>query len=615
MIASFSERLKQKLDALPAKPGVYLFKDKKGQVIYIGKALVLRNRVRSYFQDPQDRDLKTRRLINCIDDLEIILTDSEVEALILEANLVREYRPRYNINLKDDKSFPYIRITREAFPRIFPTRRVIRDGSRYFGPYTDVRIMRELLRTVHRLFRVRTCALALTPDSIAGKKHKICLDYHIQRCTGPCEGHISQQEYQQTIDDVAAFIAGRSRLVAEELQRRMQAAAADLRFEEAARLRDQLNSLAIFQQRQKVVDSALVDRDLIAFAAEADDACCVVFKVREGKIIGRQHFYLNHVQDEPVPAIGAAFIQQYYLNEGDIPAEIMLPVSLGEGMEALQEWLSHKRGSPVLCLAPVRGEKAQLLRMCEKNARLLLLEYRIEKEKAADFIAASVQALQKDLHLTVPPKRIECFDISNIQGTDPVASMVCFINGKPQRSEYRRFRIRSQQTPDDFAMMREAVGRRYRRLKAENKPMPELILIDGGKGQLHAALEALQLAGISDQPVIALAKRLDEVFKPGLADAQNIPKGSGALHLLQRARDEAHRFAVTYHRKLRRRRTLHSELQAIQGLGPARRDVLLRHFGSLKRIKAATLEQLKAVRCIPVPLAEKIYHGFHTEGK
>jgi len=615
MTFSLPESLKQKLDALPTKPGVYLFKDKKGQVIYIGKALVLRNRVRSYFQDPQDRDVKTRRLVSRIDDLEIILTDSEVEALILEANLIREYRPHYNINLKDDKSFPYIRITQEPFPRIFPTRRVIRDGSRYFGPYTDVRIMRELLRTVHRLFRVRTCALALTPDSIAAKKYKICLDYHIQRCTGPCEGHISQQEYQQTVDDVAAFISGRSRRVTEELQRRMQAAAADLRFEEAARFRDQLNSMEIFQQRQKVVDSAQVDRDLIAFAVEADDACCVVFKVREGKIIGRQHFYLTHVQNEPVAAIGAAFLQQYYLNEGDIPAEIMLPVSLGEGMEAMQEWLSDKRGSPVVCLSPLRGEKAQLLRMCERNARLLLLEYKTQKEKSADFIAASVQALQKDLHLAVPPKRIECFDISNIQGTDPVASMVCFVNGKPQRSEYRRFRIRSKQTPDDFAMMREAVGRRYRRLKAENKPMPELILIDGGKGQLNAALEALQLAGIADQPVVALAKRLDEVFKPGLADAQNLPKGSGALHLLQRARDEAHRFAVTYHRTLRRGRTLHSELQTIQGLGPARRNVLLRHFGSLKLIKAATLEQLKAVKGIPLPLAEKIYNGFHTEGK
>ncbi len=611
MLKNLAENLQQKLDALPKKPGVYLYKDKKGQVIYIGKALVLRNRVRSYFQDLPDRDVKTQRLVSRIADLETIITDSEVEALILEANLVREYKPHYNINLKDDKSFPYIRITNEPFPRIFPTRRVIRDGSRYFGPFTDVRPMRDLLKTVKKLFLVRSCNLALTPESIADGKHKICLDYHIKKCQGPCEGFISQEEYRLTIELVAAFIAGRGKRVQEELKNRMQQASAALKFEEAARLRDQLNSLEMFQQRQKVVDAGLADRDLIAFTAEEDDACCVVFKVREGKIIGRQHFYMNHVEGEAPESIGAAFLEQYYLNVQDIPPEVLLPNSLGESMPSLAEWLTQKRGEVVALTVPVRGDKAQLIKMCVKNAQLLLAELKLQKEKTADFIAGSVQALQNDLQLSKTPMRIECFDISNIQGTDPVASMVCFVNGKAARSEYRRFHIRSKETPDDFAMMREAVGRRYQRLVNEKKPMPDLILIDGGKGQLSAALEALQKVGITQQPIVALAKRLDEVYKPGMADPQNIRRDSSGLRLLQRTRDEAHRFAVTYHRKLRTKRTLHSALQAIEGLGPARRDALLRHFGSVKKVKSATVDELKAVKGIPEKLAEKIFRHFN----
>jgi len=615
MIPGLPENLTAKLEHLAKKPGVYLFKDKNGQVLYIGKARVLRHRVRSYFQENPDRDVKTQRLVSRICDLETILTDSEVEALILEANLVREYKPRYNINLKDDKSFPYIRVTHEPFPRIFPTRTVIRDGSGYFGPYTDVATMRELLKTVKRLFQVRSCNLALTPEGIAEKKFKICLDYHIKKCQGPCEGLITQQEYQQTIEYVAAFISGHSSRVQQELTVRMQEAAALRKYEEAARLRNLLNALDMFQQRQKVVDPALADRDLVAFAAEEDDACCVVFKVREGKIIGRQHFFMNNVQGETPIDLVTAFLQQYYLNTQDIPAEILLPISLEEGTAAMQQWLSQKRNEAVELTVPVRGEKAQLLQMCARNAQLLLAELKLQKEKAADFIAGSVLALQKELHLTVPPKRIECFDISNIQGTDPVASMVCFINGKSMRSEYRRFRIRSKETPDDFAMMREVVDRRYRRLQAEHLPMPDLILIDGGKGQLNAALEALHHLNLADQPIIALAKRLDEVFLPGLPDPQNIHKGSSALALLQRARDEAHRFAVTYHRKLRAKRTLNSALQAIEGLGPARRDTLLRHFGSMKKIQTATLEELRAVKGIPENLAIKIHLLFHSEGR
>ena len=610
---SLPEKLREKLDNLARKPGVYLFKDRKGEILYIGKAVVLRQRVRSYFQDGHDKDYKTQRLVSRIVDLETIITDSEVEALILEANLVREYKPRYNINLKDDKSFPYIRVTNEPFPRIFPTRKVVRDGSRYFGPYTDVQTMRELLKTIKRLFPVRSCNLQLSQESIERGKFKVCLDYHIKKCQGPCQGLVSQDEYRHTIEYVVSFIAGRSRRVVDELNARMQTAAQALRFEEAARLRDQLNALEIFTQKQKVVDGTLQDRDILAMAIHEDDACCVVFKVREGKVIGRQHFFMSHVEGEELLSVQNAFMEQYYLHTDDIPGEILVPEQPGEEGTAMRNWLAQKRNGPVELLVPQRGDKAQLLKMCQRNAQLLLDELRLQREKSADFVAGSVKALQADLRLPKTPVRIEAFDISNIQGTDPVASMVCAVNGKAMRSEYRRFRIRSKDTPDDFAMMHEAVSRRYRRLLAEQKPFPDLILIDGGKGQLNAALEALKQAGVHDQPIIALAKRLDEVFIPGVAESQMIRRESSGLRLLQRIRDEAHRFAITYHRALRHKRTIHSDLQTISGLGPARRDALLRHFGSIKKIKTASVEELQTVIGIPAGLAREIYGYFHPE--
>ena len=610
---SLPEKLREKLDNLARKPGVYLFKDRKGEILYIGKAVVLRQRVRSYFQDGHDKDYKTQRLVSRIVDLETIITDSEVEALILEANLVREYKPRYNINLKDDKSFPYIRVTNEPFPRIFPTRKVVRDGSRYFGPYTDVQTMRELLKTIKRLFPVRSCNLQLSQESIERGKFKVCLDYHIKKCQGPCQGLVSQDEYRHTIEYVVSFIAGRSRRVVDELNARMQTAAQALRFEEAARLRDQLNALEIFTQKQKVVDGTLQDRDILAMAIHEDDACCVVFKVREGKVIGRQHFFMSHVEGEELLSVQNAFMEQYYLHTDDIPGEILVPEQPGEEGTAMRNWLAQKRNGPVELLVPQRGDKAQLLKMCQRNAQLLLDELRLQREKSADFVAGSVKALQADLRLPKTPVRIEAFDISNIQGTDPVASMVCAVNGKAMRSEYRRFRIRSKDTPDDFAMMHEAVSRRYRRLLAEQKPFPDLILIDGGKGQLNAALEALKQAGVHDQPIIALAKRLDEVFIPGVAESQMIRRESSGLRLLQRIRDEAHRFAITYHRALRHKRTIHSDLQTISGLGPARRDALLRHFGSIKKIKTASVEELQTVKGIPAGLAREIYGYFHPE--
>ncbi|MBN2356792.1 excinuclease ABC subunit C [candidate division KSB1 bacterium] len=607
------EKLQEKLDHLSRNPGVYLFKDHRGDVIYVGKAKILRNRVRSYFQVSRVPDLKTSRLVEKIADFETIVTDSELEALILEANLVKEYRPRYNINLKDDKSFPYIRVTNEPFPRLFATRKIVRDGSRYFGPYTDVASMRELLKTIKRMFPIRSCNFNLTPENIAAKKFKICLDYHIKKCHGPCEGLINREEYGQIIDYVVGFILGKSNRVVEEIKHRMQEAATNRRFEQAARLRDQLQTIEAFRMRQKVVDANLRERDIIALAKDDADACCVVFRLREGKIIGRQHFYLNGIEDEDASAITAAFIKQFYALNNEVPAEILLPAALGDEKSPIQAWLSQKRKGAVELTAPVRGEKAQLIRMCEKNAGLLLQELLLQKEKNKDYVPGSVQALQRDLHLDKLPVRIEAFDISNIQGTDPVASMVCFINGKAQRSQYRRFRIRSKAAPDDFAMMREVVGRRYKRQLQEKGELPDLILIDGGKGQLNAALQALRELHIAELPIAALAKRLDEIYLPGSADPVNVRRDSAGLRLLQRLRDEAHRFAVTYHRTLRKRRTLLSELQSIEGVGAVRRNLLIRHFKSVAKLKNASSKDIATVEGISQSLAEKIWHFYHPQ--
>jgi len=607
------KKLVDKLSNLPKKPGVYLYKNRKGEIIYVGKAKVLRNRVRSYFQNGRAYDAKLERLVSQIADMETIITDSEVEALILEANLIKEYKPRYNINLKDDKSYPYIRVTNEPFPRIFPTRKIVKDGSRYFGPYTDVKSLRSLLKTIKSIFPIRSCKYKLTEETISKKKYKLCLDYHIHKCEGPCEGLVSRDEYNRMIEHVVNFIQGKSTRVIDDIRKQMEDSAAALKFERAAFLRDQLEKVKVFQQRQKVIDPTFVDRDIVALASEDGDSCCVVFKVRDGKVIGRQHFYLNGTEYESEAAVASAFVTQYYLKADFIPKEIYLSTDLGEETVPIQNWLSQKRQSKVSLTVPQRGQKARLVKMCQKNAALLLEELKLQKMQSADYVAKSVQALQKDLRMQKPPKVIEAFDISNIQGTDPVASMVCFVNGRPNKSAYRKFKIKSKATPDDFAMMREAVRRRYARLLKEKKDLPDLILIDGGKGQLSAALDALKSLEITDQPIIALAKRLDEVFVPGSSEPQNIRRDSAGLRLLQRVRDEAHRFAITFHRKRRKKRTLNSELLAIPGVGPARMKQLIKNFGSVKRVKEASLEELEKVDSITKAVAKKVYQHFHSQ--
>ncbi|MCI0512637.1 excinuclease ABC subunit UvrC [candidate division KSB1 bacterium] len=602
--------LQEKLEHLPTQSGVYLFKDKNSTIIYIGKAKILRNRVRSYFQESRDKGPKLQRLVSQVADLEWIVTDSEIEALILEANLVKEYAPRYNVNLKDDKSFPYIRITNEPFPRLFPTRKIIRDGSDYFGPYTDVKSLRDLLKTIKKIFPLRNCNLELTEKNIQAGKFKVCLNYHIYRCLGPCEGHISAAEYTPIVKDVRNFINGRDRQVIQELTRRMQVFAENLEFEKAARLRDQISFIEQLQYKQKVVTPDLGDRDIVALALQDDAACAALFRVRDGKILGKQHFYLSGVAEENSPAVLAFFIKQYYLKTDFLPAEIFLPEEIEEQVE-IEAWLQSKFKQSVKLTVPKIGEKARLVSMCAQNAKLQLGELILQKMKAKDYMPQSVKALQRDLGLAKPPVRIEAFDISNIQGTDPVASMVTFLNGQPHKSDYRRFKIQTKATPDDFAMMAEVIQRRYHRLLQANQPFPDLILVDGGKGQLNAALHSLKALGIENQPIVALAKRLDEVFVPNLSDPQNIPRVSAGLHLLQHVRDESHRFAVNFHRQLRKKRTISSQLDQIPGIADKRRQLLLKHFGSVQQIKAASLPALTEVPGLPVKLAQKIYDFFH----
>ena len=598
--------LKNKLANLPAKPGVYLFKNKADKILYVGKAKVLRNRIRSYFQKSRPFDPRMQILVKKIADLEFIITDSEVEALILEANLIKKHKPRYNVDLKDDKSYPFIRITKEDFPQVFTTRKIIRDGSTYFGPYTNVKDMRYALATLKRLFTIRSCKFNLNSNAVTQKKVPLCLEYYIKKCQGPCQGLQDISNYQKTIEKVRQFLKGKTNYLLSELKEEMKSLAARQKYEEAAAVRNNIEALEKYRNSQKVVMSDDLDRDLFALAQEDDDACAVVFKIREGKIVGRMHYYLRGVLHKNESEVLEHFVNQYYSNTDELPREIFLPLEI-EGIPVIEKWLSEQSIREIKIFIPRIGEKKKLMDMCTKNARFLLEELKIQRAMAGSTIPYVVKSLQRDLNLDSPPFRIECFDISNIQGRDPVASMVCFIDGKPRKSEYRKFKITSLDTPDDFAMMREVVKRRYSRLLREKKQMPDLILVDGGKGQLSSTLSVLIELNLREQPVIGLAKRLEEIFLPGIPDAQMLPKTSSSLKLLQSIRDEAHRFAITYHRTLRKKRTISSALDKIPGIGPSRRNQLLKSFGSVKAIRGSNPGEIHKKSGIPVKLAEIVH--------
>jgi len=607
--------LDEKLNNLPTVPGVYQFKDNEGTVLYVGKAKILRSRVRQYFHKSRVLEPRIAMMVEKVSDVEIITTDSEVEALILEANLIKSKRPRYNVSLKDDKSYPYIVITNEPYPRVFVTRRVSRDGSRYFGPYTDVHTMRSALKTVRDIFMIRSCNFHIDKEFIERKKTRVCLDYHIKKCEGPCEGLVSEERYNQMIDHVGQVLLGKSTSVIESLDVQMRSAAADLKFEDAAVFRNRLRELEVYSSNQKIVDVELHDRDIIAVAAEGDDACGVVFKIREGKVLGRQHYYIGKVEGKSESEVIEALVQRYYLESNDVPSEVVLSSPIESG-EAAKEWLSGQKGKPVDVVVPVEGELAKLVSMCRKNAKYLLDELKLQKMKREDFIPHAVQSLQRDLRLPNPPRRIECFDISHLQGTETVASMVVFEDGRPKKSEYRKFKIRSAaegNIVDDFASMREVIRRRYSRVLEEQLPLPDLIMVDGGKGQLSSACEVLRELSLQSQPIISLAKRLEEVFVPDESDPVPIPKSSSALRLLQQVRDEAHRFAITFHRSLRDKRTLQTELDLIGGVGKKRAKELLEAFGSVQGVKFATETQLSEI--VGEKVASKIREYFEEPVK
>ena len=601
------ERIDGVVGLMPREPGVYIMKGEDGQIIYIGKAKVLRSRVQQYFR-PQANDGRRqfRALVRSVRDLEYIVTDTELEALILESNLIKTHKPRYNISLKDDKKYPYIRITKERFPRIVVTREVVKDGSRYLGPYTDVKAMRRMLETMHRLFRIRSCHYDLPKANV-----RVCLDYEIKRCDGPCEGLIVAEAYQKIIAEAVLFLTGRHRQVMTVLKERMKRAAAALKYEEAAIYRDRIRALEQAASRQKVVSNGLTDWDAIAIAREDDEACGVVMEVRDGRLIGRQNYFIGGVLDASKEEVVSAFVQLFYATATFVPKEVCLPCDI-EDRETVLDWLSERARAGVEIRLPQRGDKFRLMKMAENNARLLLTERRLKRENRRSQAPAAVLALQRDLHLEKAPRWIEAVDISNIQGSDPVASLVCFVDGRARKREYRHFKITGIEGPNDFAMMQQVVTRRFKRLIEENKPFPDLLLVDGGKGQLSSAVAALRALGIADQPVVGLAKRLEEVFLPGLPNAQNIPKTSSSLKLLQMLRDESHRFAIAHHRKLRQKRTLTSELDDIPGVGPSRRKALLKHFGSVKRVREATVEDVAQVKGVSLKLATAICAGLRV---
>ena len=606
--------LKEQLGTIPTKPGVYLMKDEQGKVIYVGKAVNLRNRVRSYFHASASQSPKVQRMMERVADLDFIVTDSEIEALILECNLIKKHRPRYNVRLKDDKRYPYIKVTwQEDFPRVYITRRMQRDGARYFGPFTAVWAVRQTLDLLRKVFPYLTCKRKIT-----GTDERACLYYYIGRCAGPCIGAVSKEEYRAMIEKVCLFLEGKQEEIVASLRREMEEAAEKLDYERAATLRDQIQAIERVIEKQKVVSAAMSDQDVIALARGDGQACVQVFFIRQGKLIGREYFVLAGTEGEEDEEIMASFIKQFYDEATYIPSEILLQEEI-EDAAIIQDWLRGKRGAKVSLRVPKRGRKKGLVRMAAENAAETLAhlqaQWMIDESKGL----AALTELQEYLHLESPPARIECYDISDIQGMAATGSMVVFVKGVPRKSDYRRFKIRTVEGADDYAMMREVLRRRFRRaekgkggkLRGTEEAevwalIPDLIVVDGGKGQLNAALEVLKEYGLEDLPVVGLAKKREEVFVPGRPDPIVLPRHSQALFLLQRIRDEAHRFAIGYHRRLRRERSLASILEEIPGIGPKRRRSLLKRFGSIEAIREATVEELAAVEGMNRPAAEKV---------
>lgn len=597
--------LEKKLELLPERPGVYLMKDRRGEIIYVGKAVNLKNRVRSYFKS-HDHAPKVRAMLEHVADFEYIVTDSEVEALALECNFIKKEHPRYNILLRDDKQYPYLKLTvNEEFPRLLITRRLKDDGARYFGPYTDVGALNDTVRLLKKVFPLRTCS----PHDFA-HRDRPCLNFHIKRCLGPCTGAADRKAYREMVNELTLFLEGRQDVLIRRLKERMAAAAADLRFEEAARLRDQVAAVERVLEKQKVIWPDGEDLDVVALARGVTEACVQVFQVRHGKLISRETFFLKGTEGHDRPAVLAGFLKDYYSRAAALPPTILL-AEPAEDQELLAEYLSRLAGRRVSIRVPQRGAKKELADLAANNAVLALREEEELKAHREAGTEGAVAALQAALGLEVPPRRIEGFDISNIQGQEAVGAMVVFEDGRPRKDHYRRFRIRTVFQANDFAMMAEVVRRRYGGSLRDKLPLPDLILIDGGKGQLGAARAVLRELGLERIPTYGLAKEHEELFAEGSPEPLRLPRDSVALKLLQQVRDEAHRFGIAYHRSLRGKNALASELEEVPGIGPRRRKVLLQHFGSLKRLKEASLEELLAVPGLTRPAAEALYAHLH----
>jgi excinuclease ABC subunit C len=601
---NFPDKLLEKIKSAPTDPGCYIYRNSAGKIIYIGKAKNIRNRVKSYFVNGY-KEPKTAALVSHIIDVEFILTNSEIEALILENTLIKKHHPKYNIFFRDDKTYPYVRITNEPFPQVFLTRTVIHDGSKYLGPYTDSRLVRETLEIIKNIFPVRSCRHKLNEKTIAGGQIKVCLDYHIKRCEGPCQNLVSESEYNRMIGQVNAFLNGRREEVMAYFQEKMNRASANMQFEDAALYRDKINILKNYSNRQAVEVNDCVDRDLVAIIKEAENCCAVIFRVRAGKLIGRDSFFLTGGENWEYPDIMRDLIQRYYLNVEEIPAEILVN-HLPEEQEFLEKWLSERKGSKVAIVQPQRGDKAHLMKMALRNAELQIGELLLKQSRKSDYVPKSLISLQTELGLKVLPRRIEAFDISNIRGKFAVGSMITFINATAKKNEYRRFKIKTVTGSNDFAMLAEVVRRRYSRQILEQKPLPDLILIDGGKGQLTAASGVMQELNLTGIPLIGLAKRLEEIFVPQSDEPILLPKNSVVLQLLQRVRDEAHRFAITYHRKIRGKGAISTRLDSIPGLSTTVKKALLMHFKTIANIKAAKTEDLTKVKGVGSKLAQKI---------
>jgi excinuclease ABC subunit C len=658
-----NEKIQSVLNSLPHKPGIYIMKDGQGTILYVGKAISLYNRVRSYFQESSDLSPKNRSMVAKVEDIEFVVVKNEVEALVLESNYIKEYRPKYNVLMRDDKSYPYIKVSlTEDFPRVYRVRSFHRDGNRYFGPYTNSGAVDATLDLLNKLFAFRTCrydASTWAPpaqgEPPAGWKQKLlprpCTQYYIHRCIAPCVAYATREEYDAVIKQVILFLEGKHDEVVKSLQEKMQAAAENLNFEEAARIRDRIQAVERVLEKQRIISTeGQDDQDVIAFASGDDETCVMVFFFRNGKLIGREFFILQGTRDSNPGEVMASFLQQFYESSPHIPPELVVEVE-PDDRAVIQSWLREKRKGAITITAPKRGDKLRLIEMVKQNAREVLEQQRIKWLTDSQKTQLALEELQEALNLVAPPQRIECYDISNTQGTNSVGAMVVFEAGRPKASEYRRFKIKTVEGPNDFASHQEVLRRRFRSVAkhtttasanvdvdagglsntqftessevheahdhsaSDGTPteaqfqhdwaLPDLIIIDGGKGQLSAAMEVLQELQI-DIPTVGLAKENEEIFIPGSPDPIILPRSSQGLYMVQRIRDEAHRFGITYHRKLRSDRTFKSVLDEIPGIGPKRKQALMKHFGSVRAMSAASVDDLAALDGMTRDAAEKV---------